>query len=71
MLLKSAVFWGVTRRRVVIVYRRLHNYHTTPLNTPEDRTFHEIGLYLKAAKAKKNSGIFGLHKWCSNKDYSV
>jgi hypothetical protein len=31
--LKSAVFWGITRRRVVTVYR------TTPCNTPEDRRF--------------------------------
>jgi hypothetical protein len=32
---KSAVFWGVTRRRVVI------GYHTTPRNTPEDRRFNQ------------------------------
>jgi hypothetical protein len=29
MLMKSAVFWGITRRRV-------NNYYTTPRNTPED-----------------------------------
>jgi hypothetical protein len=32
---KSAVFWGITRRRVV------NNYHTTLSNTSEDRRFHQ------------------------------
>jgi hypothetical protein len=33
--MKSAVFWGITRRRVVTVY------HMTPRNTPEDHIFHQ------------------------------
>jgi hypothetical protein len=33
--MKSSVFWGITRRRVVIVY------HTTPRNNPEDRRVHQ------------------------------
>jgi hypothetical protein len=33
--LKSAVFWGITRRRVV------NNLHTTPRNTPEYRKFNQ------------------------------
>jgi hypothetical protein len=48
-IVKSAVFWGITRRRVVIVYRRcpetsVNNYHTTPRNTPEDRNFINIAV---------------------------
>jgi hypothetical protein len=52
MLMKYVVFWGITRRRVVIVYRRFGTtYRSHPRgsrvlvglltrNTPEDRTFH-------------------------------
>jgi hypothetical protein len=54
-IMKFAVFWGITRRRVVIVYRRfgttcrshlcpetsVYNYHMTPCNTPEDHRFHQ------------------------------
>jgi hypothetical protein len=32
---KSAVFWGITRRRVV------NNYHTTSRKPTEDRRFHQ------------------------------
>jgi hypothetical protein len=52
MLMISAVFWGVTRRRVVIVYRLLTREDgtdtlsrnvgkqlKTPRKTPEDRRF--------------------------------
>jgi hypothetical protein len=34
MLMKSVVFWVITRRRVVIIY------HTTLCNYPEDQRFH-------------------------------
>jgi hypothetical protein len=36
--MRSALFWDVTRRGVVIVYQQLftNNYHTTPLNTPAE-----------------------------------
>jgi hypothetical protein len=51
MLMKSAIFWVITRRRVVIVYRLLtredgtdkcpetsvNNYHMTPRNIPKER----------------------------------
>jgi hypothetical protein len=36
--MKSAVFWGITQYRVVIV---VNNCHTMPRNTPEDRGFHQ------------------------------
>jgi hypothetical protein len=52
MLMKSAVFWGITWCRVVIVYRRFvttYRSHPhgprvqviTPRNTPEDRRFYK------------------------------
>jgi hypothetical protein len=41
--LKSDVFWGITRLRVVIV---VNNYHTTPRNTPEERRSHQHPLTL-------------------------
>jgi hypothetical protein len=53
MLMRSALLWDITRRRVVIVYRSLgktyrsclhgsketsvNNYHTTQRNIPEER----------------------------------
>jgi hypothetical protein len=53
--LRSALFWAIMRRRVVIVYRRFgttyrshftgqeseYNYHTTPRNIPEERRSHQ------------------------------
>jgi hypothetical protein len=42
MMMRSALFWDITRCLVVIVYRRfgttsVNNYHTTHRNIPEER----------------------------------
>jgi hypothetical protein len=55
--LRSAFFWDITRRRVVIVFRRcpetsVIKYHTTPRNTPEERRSHQHrGGSLKSANS--------------------
>ena len=60
MLMRSALFWGITRRRVVIVYRgeswplkmgpircpetSVNSYHTMPRNIPEERRSQFVNL---------------------------
>ena len=68
LAVKSAVFWGIMRRRVVIVYRRFGTtYRSHPhgwrvrvgkRNTPEDCRFHQhYGGSLK-------SRLISSHFWC-------
>jgi hypothetical protein len=42
MLMKSALFWGITRRRVVLVY------HMMPSNTPEEHRLHYAACFKNA-----------------------
>jgi hypothetical protein len=37
MLMRSALFWGITRRRMVTIYPLPKDYHPTLHNTPEER----------------------------------
>jgi hypothetical protein len=55
LYLRSAPFWGITQRRVLIIYRRfgttyrsircletsVKDYHSTLRYTPEQRSFHQ------------------------------
>jgi hypothetical protein len=67
MFMRSALFWDITRRRVVIVYRRFgKQLHTMPRNIPEERRSQSI-FYLYAAA---NLRIAVYHLNCGHLAYS-
>jgi hypothetical protein len=51
MLMRSPLFWDITRRRKVIVYLRpetsVTNYQTTQRNIPEERKYQGYGIFKK------------------------
>jgi hypothetical protein len=49
MLMRSVVFWVITRRRVVIIY------HTTLCNNPEDHRFQNY-MWISVSRGRQYEG---------------
>jgi hypothetical protein len=54
MLMTSALFLNITRRRVVTVYPLLNTYHTTPRDIPEKRRSQEVIVFFSSANKLGN-----------------